>query len=181
MNLKGLVAISGRSGLYKLVGQNKTGYILEGLDEQKLKIVAGASNTKLASLEDITLYGQEEEIKLADVFVNIEKAKAKLPDIKADGKTLRNFFLEVAPNHNQEKVYASDMKKILSWYHIIKDLPLFTEQAQALPSQETLKLDGKPPSKHKTVSKAKLSNTAKAITRTSAPAKKTNTPVKRGA
>lgn len=180
MNLRGLVAVSGRPGLFKLVGQNKAGYVLEGLDEQKLKIVANLSNTKLASLEDITVYGEDEEIKLIDVLANIEKNKSKLPDAKADGKALRSFFEEVAPGHDQEKVYASDMKKILTWYNIIKDLPLFTEEAPALPGEEAPKLEEKAEVKAKAAPKAKATN-AKATAKTSAPAKKATAPVKRGA
>ena len=128
MNLRGIVAVSGRPGLFKLVGQNKGGYVLESLDAQKVKIVANITTTKLASLEDITIYGEDDDLKLLDVMANIAAA-SNVPDSKADGTTLRKFFLEVAPAHDQEKVYASDMKKIVSWFHLLKELPLFTEAA----------------------------------------------------
>jgi len=88
------------------------------------------STTKLATLEDITIYGQEEEIKLIDVLEAI-KAKGEAIDPKADGKALRTFFNEVAPNHDDSRVYSSDIKKIISWYNIIKELPLFEEEAPA--------------------------------------------------
>ena len=101
MNLRGIVSVSGRPGLFKLIGQNKAGYVLESLDEQKLKIVANLTNTKLASLEDITIYGEDEELKLTDVLANIAATKTAIPDVKADGNTLRKFFEEVAPNHDQ--------------------------------------------------------------------------------
>lgn len=178
MNLRGIVSVSGRSGLFKLVGQNKAGYVLESLDEQKLKIVANISNTKLASLEDITIYGDDHDLKLSEVLANIAAAKTTVPDVKADGNTLRKFFLEVAPDHDQERVYASDMKKILTWYNLLKDMPLFTEAAPNA-EEEAPKVEEKVEAKAKTAPKAKA---AKAPTaKTAAPAKKATMPAKRGA
>lgn len=130
MNLKGLVAVSGKPGLYKIIGQNKTGFVLESLDVQKSKLVVNLSTAKLASLEDITVFGDDEDLKLIDIFENIKNV-ASTPDPKADATTLRNFFREVAPGHDEDRVYASDMKKIVTWFNIIKDLPLFTENAEA--------------------------------------------------
>lgn len=175
MNLRGIVAVSGRPGLFKLVGQNKAGYVLESLDAQKLKIVASVSTTKLASLEDITIYGEDEELKLINVLANIDRAKANIPDSKADGGTLKKFFLEVAAGHDQEKVYTSDMKKILNWYQILKDLPLFTEAAPGEQEEQAgVKVEDKVDVKPKAAPKAKPSNTKAPTVKTSAPAKKAN-------
>ena len=126
MNLTGIVAVSGKPGLHKLIGQNKTGYILESLDDQKSKTIVNISTAKLASLEDITVYGEDDDLRLKDIFAKMKDAK-NVPDAKADGKVLRTFFFEVAPDHDEEKVYSSDIKKIVSWFHIIKDMPLFSE------------------------------------------------------
>lgn len=176
MNLRGIVAVSGRPGLFKLVGQNKAGYVLESLDAQKLKIVASISTTKLASLEDITIYGEDQELKLMDVLANIDAKKATAPNSKADGNTLKNFFLEVAPGHDQEKVYTSDMKKILSWYHLLKDMPLFKEETPGT-EEELVKED----LKAKVVApKAKPSNAKAPTAKSSAPAKKANMTSKKG-
>ncbi len=126
MNLLGIVAVSGKPGLWKALAQNKTGYILESLDEHKTKLVANLSTAKIAALHEITLFGLEEDIKLVDVFERMKNA-ANIPDAKADGKKLREFFREVAPDHDEEKVYASDMKKVIVWYQALKDLPIFNE------------------------------------------------------
>lgn len=176
MNLRGIVAVSGRPGLFKLVGQNKAGYVLESLDAQKIKIIANISNTKLASLEDITIYGEDEDLKLIDVLAIIDTKKATAPDAKAEGTALRNFFLEVAPNHDQEKVYASDMKKILSWYHLLKDMPLFTEAAPGTDEVADEKLDVKA----KVAPKAKPLNAKAPTAKSSAPAKKASMTSKKG-
>ena len=129
MNLRGLVSVSGKPGLFKLISQNKSGFILETLDIQKNKIIVNINTAKMASLEDITVFGDTEDLKLSDIFAKIKDSK-KVPDTKtADGKALRTFFTEVAPDHDQERVYASDMKKIINWFNTIKDLPLFKEAA----------------------------------------------------
>jgi hypothetical protein len=180
MNLRGIVAVSGRPGLFKLVGQNKAGYVLEGLDAQKLKIVASVSTTKLASLEDITIYGEDEELKLIDVLAKIADTKTAVPDTK-DAGALKKFFLEVAEGHDQEKVYTSDMKKILSWYQILKDLPLFTEAAPGEEAvQEGAKVEEKVDVKPKATVKAKPSNAKAPTAKSSAPAKKANMTSKKG-
>jgi len=176
MNLRGIVAVSGRPGLYKLVGQNKAGYVLESLDAQKVKIVANISNTKLASLEDITVYGEDEDLKLVDVLANIGAAEGSVPDAKADSASLRTFFEQVAPAHDQEKVYVSDMKKIITWYNLLKDLPLFTEEApQSDEHLEAMKAEAD----KKPKPAAKPAN-AKAPSKTAQPAKKANMTSKKG-
>lgn len=129
MNLRGLVSVTGKPGLYKLIGQNKGGFVIEAIDGSKLKTVVNLSTTKMATLEDITIYGEDEEIRLLDVFERIKSNEGETPSAKADGQTLREFFREVAPNHDEDRVYGSDIKKIISWYHIIKELPLFDEEA----------------------------------------------------
>jgi hypothetical protein len=126
MNLKGIVAVAGKPGLWKALAQNKTGFILESLDVQKVKLMANLSTAKIAALEEITIFSDEEDILLKDVLERMKGLKT-VPDAKADGRQLRELFREVAPGHDEERVYASDMKKIVSWYHILKDMPLFSE------------------------------------------------------
>ncbi len=126
MNLQGIVAVSGKPGLWRALAQNKTGYILESLDAQKTKLIANLSTAKLAALHEITIFGLDDDIKLIDIFERM-KGVSSIPDTKADGKKLREFFREVSPDHDEEKVYTSDIKKVISWYQIIKDFPLFNE------------------------------------------------------
>ena len=169
MNLQGVVAVSGKPGLWRALAQNKSGYILESLDAQKTKLVANLSTAKLASLHEITIFGELDDIKLSDVFEKMKTAK-NIPDAKADGKVLRTFFREVAPDHDEEKVYASDMKKIVTWYNILKDFALFNEpdpgaapaqapveaekQAEAAPEEKAEKAPAKPKAKKAPAKKA---------------------------
>lgn len=126
MNLRGIVAVAGKPGLWKALAQNKTGFILESLDTQKTKLVANLSTAKIAALDEITIFGEDGDLKLTDVFERMKTAK-NVPDAKADGNKMREFFREVAPQHDEERVYTSDMKKIISWFNTLKDLPQFSE------------------------------------------------------
>lgn len=135
MNITGLVAVSGKPGLFKLVGQNKSGFILEGLDAQKLKLVVNLSTSKLASLEDITIYCDDEDRRLKDIFEAMKVYSKTIPSSKEDAKVLRAFFADVVPDHDQERVYTSDIKKIVNWFSIIKELPLFDEEEPATETQ----------------------------------------------
>jgi hypothetical protein len=126
MNLKGIVSVSGKPGLWKALVQNKTGFVLESLDANKTKLVANLTTAKIAALDEITIFGTDEDIRLLDVFARMKEAD-NIPDAKSDGKQLRRFFREVAPDHDEEKVYASDMKKVISWFNILKDMPIFVE------------------------------------------------------
>lgn len=129
MNLRGVVSVVGKPGLYKVIGQNKSGFVVEGLVDTKVKLVVSLSSSKLASLEDITIFSaDDEDIRLVDIFEKMTAVES-IPEPKADKDTLRAFFNEVAPDHDAERVYTSDIKKVISWYNIIKDLPLFTEPA----------------------------------------------------
>jgi hypothetical protein len=155
MNLLGIVAVSGKPGLWKALAQNKTGYILESLDANKTKLVANISTAKIAALNEITIFGLDEDIKLVDVFERMKSAK-NIPDAKADGKELRKLFREVAADHDEEKVYASDMKKIITWYQILKDLPLFNEEEPTAPApEETPAVEEAPVAKENPAAKAK--------------------------
>lgn len=135
MNLQGIVAVSGKPGLWKALAQNKTGYVLESLDAQKTKLIVNLSTAKLAALNEITIFGLDEDIKLVDVFERMKTA-AGLPSLKDDANVMRKYFREVAPDHDEEKVYGSDMKKIISWFLILKDMPLFSEALPTAPVAE---------------------------------------------
>ncbi len=137
MNLHGIVSVSGKPGLWRALTQSKTGFILESLDEQKLKLAVNLNTAKLAALEEITVFGEDEDLKLIDVLERM-KTLTTIPDAKkADGKVLRTFFREAAPDHDEEKVYASDIKKIISWFEILKNRPEFTAEPATAASEAT--------------------------------------------
>ena len=94
MNLQGIVAVSGKPGLWRALTQNKSGFILESLDAQKIKLVANLSTAKLAALDEITIFGYDDDIRLTEVFERMKTAKS-ITDAKDDTKKLRELFREV--------------------------------------------------------------------------------------
>jgi hypothetical protein len=154
MNLQGIVAVSGKPGLWRALAQNKTGYILESLDAAKTKLVANLSTAKIAALHEITLFGEHEDLKLLDIFEHM-KNSASIPDAKADGKKLREFFRVVAPDHDEEKVYASDMKKVVTWFQLLKEFPFFNEPDPAAAVEEKAAVQAAPVTKEEPVTEAK--------------------------
>jgi len=91
MNLLGIVAVSGKPGLYKVIGQNKTGFILETLNEAKTKSVITGS-TKVAALQEITVYGNDRDISLHEILGNMGNDLVNVPDAKVDEKVLKKYF-----------------------------------------------------------------------------------------
>ncbi len=119
--LKTILSISGRPGLFKLVSQGKNMLIVESLADKK-RIPAYARD-KVISLGDIAIYTNEEEVPLHDVLTKVkekengEKVSQDIISSKPDG--LRNYFAEILPDFDRERVYPSDIKKLLSWYNLL--------------------------------------------------------------
>ena len=132
MNLRGIVSLSGKPGLYKALAQNRSGFVLESLDEAKNKVVTNATS-KLATLDDITVFGEDDDITLISIFEKMKETASTnaVPEAKADAKVLRDYFTSIVPNHDPERVYASDIKKIITWYGILSVLPLWDEKPEA--------------------------------------------------
>lgn len=131
MNLTGIVSVTGKPGLYKVIGQNKSGFILETLDAAKNKLLINP-NTRIAALKEITIFGDNDDIRLQDVLEKMKEQVETLPvpGPKADNKTLKEYFEKIAPDHDRDRVYVSDIKKIVSWYAILSGLPLFEEEEE---------------------------------------------------
>ncbi len=122
MDLKGILAISGYGGLFKLVKQTKTGFIVESLSDGK-RMQAFASS-KISTLTDIAIYTESGETPLKELFRTIfeKKNQEKLSlSNKSSAEDLKNFLAEVLPDYDTERVYVSDMKKIVAWYNILVD------------------------------------------------------------
>ncbi len=115
-----ILSVSGKPGLYKLVSTGKNLNIVESLlDGKRIPLYI---SEKLVALSDVSIYTEEKDVPLRDVFKKIsEKENGNKASIspKASGKELFSFFEEILPNYDKERVYASDIKKIISWYNII--------------------------------------------------------------
>ncbi|MBT3208084.1 MAG: DUF5606 domain-containing protein [Bacteroidetes bacterium] len=135
MELKDILSISGYSGLYKLISHAKSAIIVESFETKK-RMPAYASS-KISSLEDISVFTEEEDIKLADAFKSIYTAQngGEAISHKSSGTELKEFFAKAIPNYDKDRVYVSDIKKIISWYNILlkQDLMVFDEEKEETP------------------------------------------------
>lgn len=131
MNLTDIVSITGRPGLYKVFAQTPKRIIVESLDEQKKKLPV-AANFQVAMLDKITIFTQDgSDLGLAEIFASMHKSEADKPALKGTPAELRAYFKEVAPTHDEERVYTSDIKKILKWYQILDGEGLITLEEEA--------------------------------------------------
>jgi hypothetical protein len=119
MNLTGIIAISGRPGLFKVLTQGKNSIIVESLLDKK-RFPAYATD-RVSALEDISIYTYEEDAPLKDILTAIYKKEdgKECPSHKEDLKVLQNYILEILPNYDQERVYPSDLKKLFQWYNLL--------------------------------------------------------------
>ena len=119
MNLTGIIAISGKPGLFKVVAQGKNNLIVESLEDKKR--VPAYSTDRISALEDISVYTYDEDVALTSVLETIYKKEngGEAPSHKEDKTTLENYLLEILPNYDQERVYFSDVKKIFQWYNLL--------------------------------------------------------------
>ena len=118
MELKDIISVPGMSGLFKVVGNNKTGFIVESILDNKRSMIS--SSQRIMTLVDIGVYTQDEEMPLNQVFLKIQQTgKDKDIDVKGDIKKLREFFKMAVPEYDEARVYDSDIKKMLSWYLLL--------------------------------------------------------------
>lgn len=142
MELKDIIAVPGMSGLFQVVGNNKSGFIVESILDSKRSMVS--SNQRIMTLVDIGVYTQDEEMPLNEVFLKIQQSgKEKSVDLKGDVKKLREFFKSVVPEYDETRVYDSDIKKMLTWYLLLSGKVDFSkvedEEDKALRQQDNEK------------------------------------------
>lgn len=130
MSLQKILAISGKPGLFELKIQTRTGFVAESLLDGKKITVGMKSNVSL--LSEIAVYTYSEEVKLAEVLKAIATKENEGPSIshKDDNSVLVAYFREVMPEFDEDRVYPSDIKKIINWYNML--------QAKGLISIESL-------------------------------------------
>lgn len=120
MSVEKVLAISGKPGLYELKIQTRSGFIAESLIDGKKLSVGLRSNVSL--LSEISIYTETGELKLFEVFAKIANKENNGPalDHKASNDELLAYFGEVVPDFDRDRVYVSDIKKVLSWYNILQ-------------------------------------------------------------
>lgn len=118
--LKTILSVAGKPGLYKLVSQGRNMLIVEALATGKRSPVY--AHDKVSSLGDIAMYTLDEEVPLGNVLEALKaKAESKPIDLKSfeDDHAIREYFKEVLPNFDEERVYTNDIKKLINWYNLL--------------------------------------------------------------
>lgn len=117
-----ILSIAGKPGLYKLVARGKMNLIVESLDDSHKRVPAFASD-RVTSLADIAMYTDSDDVPLVDVLVSVREKEngelCKLNYRKCSGKELREYFSEVLPSFDRDRVHDGDIKKLLQWYDIL--------------------------------------------------------------
>ena len=134
MTLEKIATVSGKGGLFKVVAPTKSGVILEALDDTHAKLIA-TTNHRLSLLNEISIYTTTKEgtVPLEDVLRKIQKDyKNDLGvDANSDASELKAFLKSILPEYDEERVYVSDIKKLVKWYDLIsKHAPEFFTEAK---------------------------------------------------
>jgi len=118
--LKEILSVTGKPGLFKLISQGKNMLIVESLIDGKR--MPAFTKDKVVSLSDIAIFTENEEVPLVQVFEKLrikENSAIASIDSKADNDKLRTFMLEVLPEYDRDRVYPSDIRKLITWYNIL--------------------------------------------------------------
>ncbi|NAS32776.1 hypothetical protein GTQ40_17485 [Flavobacteriaceae bacterium R38] len=133
MSLDKILAISGKPGLFELKTQTRTGFVAESLIDGKRITVNMRSNVSI--LSEIAIYTLSEEVPLGEVFNKIkEKEEGKETTVKhkESKDKLEEYFFEILPEYDEDRVYTSDIKKVIQWYNLLisKGITDFTEEKE---------------------------------------------------
>lgn len=119
MEYNRIVAVTGMPGLYEVVSSKTDGAIVRSLEDKSTKFISSRVHN-LSHLESIEVYTVRDNVQLSDVFAAMKENSAQLPDVK-DNKALKAYFETVYPDLDFERVYSSDMKKMVKWYEVINN------------------------------------------------------------
>lgn len=120
-DLSKILTISGQSGLFNYISQARNGVIVESLSDKKRNCFG--MNSKVTTLEDISIYTDEGEVKLKSVFQKMKDVLGEdnAPVAKSSDKELQEFFSKALPDYDRDRFHVSHMKKVVTWYNILKE------------------------------------------------------------
>jgi len=138
MEFSKIIAVTGKPGLFQVISQTKNAVIAESLIDNKRLAINATQNVSL--LENIAIYTYEEDVPLLDIFTSMfEQTEGKEAlSHKESAKKLTAFFAEVLPNYDEERVYASNIKKVIQWFNILVKAGMdFTKVEETAEETET--------------------------------------------
>lgn len=124
IKVKDLMSISGKGGLFRYLAQARNGVVVESLTDKKRTVAPPSA--RVSALEDISIFTETEDMPLSDVLFKIHEKEegGTAADPKSDNEELKAYFSEVLPEYDEERVYISDIKKVLTWYNLLHELGL---------------------------------------------------------
>lgn len=130
MNLKNIIAVSGLPGLYKLVATKNNGLLVADPDTGKTKFCSVRQH-QFTPLETVAIYTDDDAVEIAKVFQNMydHTESTPIPAPNAEHKVLQAYFMQVFPEYDRDRVYHSDMKKIIKWYNYLLERGYITAPA----------------------------------------------------
>ena len=165
MEYSKIISVTGLSGLFELVASKADGAVVRSLEDNTTKFVSSRVHN-FSHLESIEVFTVKDNTNLAELFNAIKTSEEKMPDAKSDGKGLKAYFEKVYPDLDFDRVYASDMKKMIKWYSIL------TENKIDIKLSENPQLEG-----NDVPSKSNFADTKQGAVK-NAPPKKINSPRK---
>lgn len=146
MELSKILSIAGKPGLFKMVSQSKSGLVVESLLDGKR--IPAFSHERISSLEEISIFTETDDVPLRDILIDIFKKEdgKKTISHKSSANELKALLESVLPDYDKERVYVSDIKKLISWYNILAENNLIdleiedsneeTDQAEKVKNEE---------------------------------------------
>lgn len=120
MDLSNILSITGKGSLYKLISRAPNSFIVEGLEDGHR--FPAFSHDGVATLDNIAIFTEDEEVSLQSVFQSIfKKENGQKVAVPKDNNALKAYFAEVLPNYDRDRVYVSNIKKVLVWYNILTE------------------------------------------------------------
>ncbi len=176
MEYNKIVSVTGLGGLYELVSSKTDGGIVRSLEDKSTKFVSNRIHS-FSHLESIEIFTVTDNVNLVDVFKAMKTSKEAKPDGKADTKAVKAYFEKVYPDMDFERVYASDMKKMVKWFDILDKAGVEIKLTEHAEGEEAADGEEKPAVVAEKKATAKTA-TPKAAAIKSGPAKKINSPRK---
>lgn len=135
-----MVSVSGKPGLHKIIGKSQNGLVLESLDGSAKRMITPVTQ-KVSVLEDVSIYTEDSDIKLLEVFKKMSDLdeKGNLGSIEKSNTPdqIKSWFASIIPDYNKEKVYNSDILKVCNWYSLLKGKMSFDQTEDAKDDAET--------------------------------------------
>ena len=122
MVLKDILVITGQGGLFKYISQGRNSVIVESLSDQKRTTIP--ATTKISMLEDIAIFTETDDVPLREVFRKIQEKESGGAAIlhKSPDAELKKYFADVLPEYDKDRVYVSDIRKVVMWYNLLLEL-----------------------------------------------------------